>query len=40
MAVIKRRYDDAVIGIVESGLAEGSIRQVGSARVIAYGISP
>ena len=38
MTVINKRYDDAVIGIVESGFAEGSIRRVGSARVIAYGI--
>jgi hypothetical protein len=38
MTVINKRYDDAVIGIVESGFAECSIRQVGSARVIAYGI--
>ena len=38
MTVINKRYDDAVIGIVESGFTEGSIRQVGSARVIAYGI--
>jgi TetR/AcrR family transcriptional regulator, cholesterol catabolism regulator len=38
MTVINKRYDDAVIGIVESGFKEGSIRQVGSARVIAYGV--
>jgi AcrR family transcriptional regulator len=38
MAKINRRYDDAVIGIVESGFADGSIRPVGPARVIAYGI--
>ena len=38
MTVINKRYDDAVIGIVESGFKEGSIRQVGSARVIAYAI--
>ena len=38
MTVINRRYDDAVIGIVESGFEDGSIRPVGSARVIAYGL--
>jgi len=38
MTVIKKRYDDAVIGIVESGFGDGSIRRAGSARVIAYGI--
>jgi AcrR family transcriptional regulator len=38
MAKINRRYDEAVIGIVESGFADGSIRPVGPARVIAYGI--
>ena len=36
--MINKRYDDAVIGIVESGFKEGSIRRVGSARVIAYAI--
>lgn len=39
MIVINKRYDDAVTGIVESGFKEGSIRRVGSARVIAYGIT-
>ena len=38
MAVINKRYDDAVIGIVESGFEDGSIRPVAPARVIAYGI--
>jgi hypothetical protein len=38
MTVINKRYDDAVIGIVESGFEDGSIRPVGPARVIAYGI--
>ena len=38
MTLINKRYEDAVIGIVERGFKEGSIRQVGSARVIAYGI--
>jgi hypothetical protein len=33
MTMINKRYDDAVLGIVESGFQEGSIRQVGSARV-------
>ena len=38
MTLIKKRYDDAVLGIVESGFVDGSIRPVGPARVIAYGI--
>jgi AcrR family transcriptional regulator len=38
MTVLNKRYDDAVVGIVESGLADGSIRAVGPARVIAHGI--
>jgi TetR/AcrR family transcriptional regulator, cholesterol catabolism regulator len=38
MTKINKRYDDAVIGIVESGFADGSIRSVAPARVIAYGI--
>jgi hypothetical protein len=38
MTVINKRYDDAVIGIVESGFQDGSIRPVGPARVIAYGL--
>ena len=38
MRVLSKRYEDAVTGIVESGLQDGSIRPVGSARVIAYGI--
>jgi TetR/AcrR family transcriptional regulator, cholesterol catabolism regulator len=38
MSALNRRYDDAVAGIVESGFADGSIRPVGPARVIAYGI--
>jgi len=39
MMVINQRYKDAVVGIVECGFKEGSIRQVGSARVIAYAIT-
>jgi TetR/AcrR family transcriptional regulator, cholesterol catabolism regulator len=31
MTVINKRYDDAVIGIVESGFEEGPIRPAGSA---------
>ena len=38
MRVLSKRYEDAVTGIVESGFQDGSIRSVGSARVIAYGI--
>jgi AcrR family transcriptional regulator len=38
MTLINKRYDEAVIGIVESGFGDGSIRRVGSASVIANGI--
>ncbi|MGH3121590.1 MAG: TetR/AcrR family transcriptional regulator [Streptosporangiaceae bacterium] len=38
MTAINRRYEDAVIGIVESGFEDGSIRPTGPARVIAYGV--
>ncbi len=38
MTVISKRYDAAVISIVESGFADGSIRPVAPARVVAYGI--
>lgn len=38
MTAISKRYEDAVIGIVESGFEDGSIRPAGPARVIAYGV--
>lgn len=38
MRAINRRYDDAVVGIIDSGFADGSIRPIGSARVIANAI--
>lgn len=38
MSVINKRYDEAVVGVVEAGLRDGSIRPIGSARVIANGI--
>jgi AcrR family transcriptional regulator len=38
MTAINKRYEDAVIGIVESGFEDGSIRPTGPARVIAYGV--
>lgn len=38
MTAINKRYDAAVIGIVESGFADGSVRPIAPARVIAYGI--
>ena len=37
MRVLSKRYEDAVIAIVESGFQDGSIRPVGPARVIAHG---
>jgi AcrR family transcriptional regulator len=38
MREINRRYDDAVVTIVQSGMDDGSIRPVASARVVANGI--
>lgn len=38
MRRLNRRYDDAVTGIVEEGLHDGTIRAVGSARTIAFGL--
>jgi AcrR family transcriptional regulator len=38
MRKINRRFDDAVIGIVQSGMDDGSLRAVSPARVVAYGI--
>jgi TetR/AcrR family transcriptional regulator, cholesterol catabolism regulator len=38
MHEINRRYDDAVVAIVRAGIDDGSIRSIGSARVIANGI--
>jgi AcrR family transcriptional regulator len=38
MTTINKRYEDAVIGIVESGFEDGSIRRTGPAPVIAYGV--
>jgi TetR/AcrR family transcriptional regulator, cholesterol catabolism regulator len=38
MKTIYRRYDDAVVSIVQQGIDEGSIRDIGSARVLANGI--
>lgn len=38
MREINRRYDDAVVAIVQSGMDDGSIRPVTSARVVANGI--
>lgn len=38
MRAINKRYDDAVVAIVQAGLDEGSLQPVGSARVIANGI--
>jgi AcrR family transcriptional regulator len=38
MRAINKRYDDAVIGIVQDGIDDGSLHTTTSARVIAYGI--
>ncbi|MCW2737960.1 TetR/AcrR family transcriptional regulator [Nocardioides sp.] len=38
MRRLNRRYDEAVIGIIEEGLHDGTIRAVGSARTIAFGL--
>jgi AcrR family transcriptional regulator len=38
MRAINKRYDDAVVAIVQSGFDDGSIRPVASARIIANGI--
>jgi AcrR family transcriptional regulator len=38
MKAIYRRYDDAVVSIVQQGIDEGSIRAIGSARILANGI--
>lgn len=38
MRNLNRRYENAVIAIVEEGVADGTIRPVGSPRVVAYGI--
>ena len=38
MRSINKRYEDLIIGIIEQGYAEGSLRNVGPAWVVAYGI--
>jgi TetR/AcrR family transcriptional regulator, cholesterol catabolism regulator len=38
MQSISKRYEDVVIAVVEEGFAQGTLRQVASARVVAYGI--
>jgi len=38
MKRINKRYDEAVIAIVQSGFDDGSVRRVASARVVAYSI--
>jgi AcrR family transcriptional regulator len=38
MKKINRDYDDAVISIIEEGYADGSFRNLGSAKIVAYGI--
>lgn len=38
MRRLNKRYDNAVLSIVESGLADGSLRSQGSPRIIANGL--
>lgn len=38
MRHINKRYDDAVVGLIQSGVDEGSIRNVGSVRLMANAI--
>lgn len=38
MKKINRQYDDAVTSIIEEGYADGSFRDVGPARVVAFGV--
>jgi AcrR family transcriptional regulator len=38
MRAINRRYDEAVVSIVRSGIEDGSLRDAGSPRLIANGI--
>ena len=38
MRSVNRRYDNAIIGIVQEGIDNGTIRPLTSARVIAFGI--
>ncbi len=38
MQKINRDYDDAVVSIIEQGYADGSFRNLGSPRIVAYGI--
>jgi AcrR family transcriptional regulator len=38
MSAINKRYDDAIIAIVKSGIEDGTLRTTTSARVIANGI--
>ncbi len=38
MRSINKRYEDLIIGIIEQGYAQGSLRNVGPAWVVAYGI--
>jgi AcrR family transcriptional regulator len=37
MRALNRTVEDALIGIIEEGYADGSFRKVGSSRVVAYG---
>ncbi|MEO0031458.1 MAG: hypothetical protein RIS94_1216 [Pseudomonadota bacterium] len=38
MRDLNRQTTEAVIGIIEQGYADGSFRNIGSSRVVAYGV--
>ena len=38
MRALNRAIEDAIIAIVDEGVADGSFRKIGSSRVIAYGV--
>ena len=38
MRQLNHRYEDAIIGILKDGMAEGTIRDIGDPRVVAYGL--
>lgn len=38
MKAINREYDSAVVSIIEEGYADGSFRNIGPAKIVAYGV--
>ena len=38
MRTVNRRYDDAIIAVMQEGIDDGSIRPIASARVLAFGV--